>query len=642
MKKITLILFALITSVGLFSQTYKWQGTQVDQIWDNGTANWLNPSLTFPFNQIPTTFTDGVSVIFDDTSAEGSDTIKITGTLTVDSVQVSATKTYVLRSTATTTDELTGTGRFIKDGEGLLVMDLKNTMAGGTVLKKGIMKMEKQTTANIFGSKIVFQGGTANFATTSSGSYPSISLPIEIPQGVTAKVELSRYSYFASPISGAGDLHMYVGGERTMMGTNKAGGVAVDWNNFSGNVIVEPYKMTGVSPGYYGIVLPTTKTWDYTNFETVDSLFWNKKVTIKGGAGLASVSGVRCWAIGELQAENDECFLGGYGAGKSNSPRVYYMIGTLNTDVICPITLKDTGGGGYNYFGILKVGTGKYVFTSTKSSTTAFTGVEVFAGTFLVDVPVSEDVTGLGVVKQGNVMTIHSGAIGGGNGRLTGRLEVDGGTLVIGNDRVGEIVLGDITGGSNYGSPLVVKNNGKVEFKLSTATSYDKLSTNNTATFGGNKIVVKPAAAYDIKNDDEFTLVSTATRKVAGDTCLVEFVGFPETVSFTVTQDTIAGAGYQIKVKAVGSAKFGETKVDEINLTNINVYPIPSVGVLNIDSKDADIQAVEIVNLQGQVVLTEKVQSRNIQLNIEKFSKGIYFARIHSGNKISTQKIVLK
>ncbi|MDD3320495.1 MAG: T9SS type A sorting domain-containing protein [Paludibacter sp.] len=641
MKKITLFLFAMMISVGLFSQTYKWQGTQTDQIWDYGTANWLNPALAFPLNQIPTTFTDGVSAIFDDTSTEGSDTIKITGTITVDSVLVNASKTYVLRSTATTTDELTGTGRFIKDGEGLLVMDLKNTMAGGTLLKKGIMKMEKQTTANIFGSKIVFQGGTANFATTSSGSFPSISLPLEIPQGVTAKVELSRYSYFASPISGDGDLVMSVGGERTMLGTNKAGGVAVDWSNFTGNVFVEPYVMSGVTPGYYGIVLPSTKTWDYTNFETVDSLFWNKKVTINGGAGLASVSGVRCWAIGELQAENDECFLGGYGAGKSQTPRVYYMIGTMNTDVVCPITMKDTGGGGYNYFGILKVGTGKYVFTSTKSNTTAFTGVEVFGGTFLVDVPVSEDVTGLGVVKQGNVMTIHSGAIGGGNGRLTGRLEVDGGTLVIGNDKVGEIVLGDITGGT-YGSPLVVKNEGKVEFKLSTATSYDKLSTNNTATFGGNKIIVKPAAAYDIKNDDVFTLVTTANRKVAGDTCIVEFAGFPETLSFVVSQDTIVGAGYQIQVKAVGSAKFGETKVSDVYFNNVNVFPIPSTGILNVESKDADINAIEIINLQGQVVLTDKVSSRNVQLNIENLSKGIYFARIHSGNKISTKKIVLK
>ncbi|HRZ97710.1 MAG TPA: T9SS type A sorting domain-containing protein [Paludibacter sp.] len=633
MKKITLLIVAMFASTVIFSQsTFKWNGNQTDQIWDYGTANWLDPAFPIP---LPKTFSEGSSALFDDTSIEGSDTLKINGVITVNNINVNATKTYVIRSTSTTTDSIIGTGTLIKDGTGLLVMDVKNTMTGGTIIKNGKLMMEKQTTANIFGSKLVFEGGTANFATTTSGSYPSIKVPIEIKDGVTAKIEVSRYSYFASPISGNGDLEIAVGGERTMMGTNKAGGVTVDWKNFTGNVIIKQYVMSGVAPGYYGLLLPITKTWDYTNFATADSLFWNRSLTLKSGAGLTGASGTRCYGIGELQAEDDNAFLAGYGAGTSNSPRVYYMIGGKNTDVICPVTIKDAGNKGYNYLGIIKVGTGKYTFTSTKSLTTASLGVQVNQGTFLVNIPVTTTTTALGRCTAANAMTINKDAVGGGNGRLTGKVQVDSlGTLVIGYDEVGELVLGDTLTGK-ISSPLLVKNGGKVVFKLRSTESFDKLSSNATATFNGSTILLKPASTVSIKDGDTFTIL-TAKTALATDSFKLESQGFPGNVTFTSATDTIGG-GLKIIVTAHGS-----TKLNHVKSNLVTLFPNPSNGIINISAGNAEIAAIEIINLQGQIIRSQNVNSIQAQLNIESLPKGLYYAKVYIGQDVEVKKIMLK
>jgi hypothetical protein len=107
MKKFTLFVAILFIATSLFSQnaTYKWFGGQADQIWDFATANWLDPAFPIP---LPKTFVEGSNALFDDTSVESSDTLKINGVITVNNINVNAAKTYVIRSTSTTTDSIVG------------------------------------------------------------------------------------------------------------------------------------------------------------------------------------------------------------------------------------------------------------------------------------------------------------------------------------------------------------------------------------------------------------------------------------------------------------------------------------------------------------------------------------------------------
>jgi len=636
MRKITLLGLVMIASSTLFAQTpsYTWDGAQPIQVWDLVTPNWMDDNFPIP---LPTTFVDNSIANFNDvTTFVGNDTIKALGVFHLIGMNVNATKNYIIRQT-TAADSLVGTGTLIKDGTGELVMDIKNNMKGGTIIKNGRLRMEKQTTANIFGSSLTFQGGIANFAATSASTYPAITVPITIPAGATGTVELSRYSYWSSPISGSGDLVISVGGDRCMLGTSKTGSVAVNWNNFTGNVTLQRAKVSGVTPGYYGLLLPSTKAYDYTKISTVDSLFWNKKVKLKSGAGFAACSGIHCWGIGELQAENDSSFLTGYGAGASSSPIAYYMIGGSNTDVVFPGTITDAGGKGYNYVGVIKVGTGKYTFTSTKSVTTASYGVEVKAGTFLVDIPVTNTTTGVGRVNKSNALTVRAGAIGGGNGRITGPVQVDSlGTLVVGNNNIGQLVLGDTLTGT-IKSPLTVKHGGQVIFKVASKTSFDNINTNSTAIFNGGTILVQAASNATLNDGDSIKILTTKTR-TAVDSFTVKTQGFPAGTSITYAKDTITLSGYKITLIYHSSTAVA----NPLDNSTISVYPNPTRGEVTISSSDADITTVEILNLQGQSILRRDVRSATANIKLDNFAAGVYYTKITTAKGTKVQKLLIQ
>jgi hypothetical protein len=652
MKKITLLIVVIITITASFAATTRWfwygdtPTVPTTQYWDMGTtANWYDPTTVDPLIPfiVPENFVSGTTAILDESAVEGSDTLKVSGQFNVDSLIVNNTRTYVLRSnTGYTTDSITG-NVFVKDGSGTLVMDCKNKIVGGTILKAGKLTMEKTTSPNIFGSKLVFQGGTANFASSTASTYPAVTVPIEIPAGVTAKVELNRYSYWTSPISGAGNLEIAVGGERCMLATSKSGS-AVNWQNFSGNVTLKRNVVAGTSGvGYYGLLLGSTKTYNSATFEstiaTSDSLMYNKKVTLKAGAGFASCSGIRCWNIGELNAENDSSFLGGYGAGASTTPKAYYMFGGLNTDVVFPGTIIDSSNKGYNWVGLIKIGTGKYTFTSTKNTSTVSLGVVVRQGTFLVNIPITTPATttALGRVT-GNVMTIKAGAIGGGNGRLTGTLLVDTlGTLVIGCDGVGTLQLADTLSGTKAG-PLTVDHTGTVIFKVGSKTNHDLLTTNKTATFNGGTILIKPAAPLSINDGDSITLITTKTRTASVDSFALKVQDFPSNISFTATKDTIAGSGFKISLIAHVATGLN-TPADNLK---ISMYPNPAKGNVHFTSNDAEIRSVEVLNLQGQVISRNEYSSNSVTVDIEKLSTGVYYAQVKTTKGSKIEKLIIE
>ena len=110
-----------------------------------------------------------------------------------------------------------------------------------------------------------------------------------------------------------------------------------------------------LSPGYKAVFLNTTKKFDdfvaAGNFSGdlygVDSTFVYTKVTLLEGAGFTSGSGNRCYAIGELNAEEGG-WLGGY-VKNSTSPDITYAVGYSNTDVTTPVAIFDPGKKSYNW-----------------------------------------------------------------------------------------------------------------------------------------------------------------------------------------------------------------------------------------------------------------------------------------------------
>ena len=88
------------------------------------------------------------------------------------------------------------------------------------------------------------------------------------------------------------------------------------------------------------------------------------------------------------------------------------------------------------------------------------------------------------------------------------------------------------------------------------------------------------------------------------------------------------------------------TSIDGKLITNIFVYPNPSSGLFtlelnNIIEKNT---ILKIVNSVGEVICTEKVEigERTKNINISKYSKGIYFIEIETKNRIINKKLILQ
>jgi len=92
---------------------------------------------------------------------------------------------------------------------------------------------------------------------------------------------------------------------------------------------------------------------------------------------------------------------------------------------------------------------------------------------------------------------------------------------------------------------------------------------------------------------------------------------------------------------ATSSMTFSESapnSINEISEDEMSIYPNPATDYIYIDTElNTEAMTYEIRNLQGQIVLSSKVQ--NFSINIANLTKGLYIATIRDKNRVYTQKI---
>jgi hypothetical protein len=78
-------------------------------------------------------------------------------------------------------------------------------------------------------------------------------------------------------------------------------------------------------------------------------------------------------------------------------------------------------------------------------------------------------------------------------------------------------------------------------------------------------------------------------------------------------------------------------------LEKTSVYPNPTRGVVNISLSNQTSATIQIFNLQGTLILEERFNSTSeLDVNLEKFSPGIYFGRVSSSFSQSRFKVIRK
>jgi hypothetical protein len=73
----------------------------------------------------------------------------------------------------------------------------------------------------------------------------------------------------------------------------------------------------------------------------------------------------------------------------------------------------------------------------------------------------------------------------------------------------------------------------------------------------------------------------------------------------------------------------------------ISIFPNPTSKNINIELENETFK-VELLNQIGQVVYTSKEASNKTNIDLSNFSKGLYFLKISTENKVYNKKIVLK
>ena len=83
--------------------------------------------------------------------------------------------------------------------------------------------------------------------------------------------------------------------------------------------------------------------------------------------------------------------------------------------------------------------------------------------------------------------------------------------------------------------------------------------------------------------------------------------------------------------------------IDDVQGTQVSLYPNPTVGQLNIESAET-IREVTIYNALGQQVLNNYISANKSQMNLSSLSKGNYTMRVilQNGETIVRKFVITK
>ncbi len=109
------------------------------------------------------------------------------------------------------------------------------------------------------------------------------------------------------------------------------------------------------------------------------------------------------------------------------------------------------------------------------------------------------------------------------------------------------------------------------------------------------------------------------------------------TTTYTVTKTQCKSVTSDVMTITVSP-----TGINELNINNaITLQPNPTSGFVNINSR-FEMQKIEVINIAGQILLSEQTTAKNHQLNLSDFAEGIYFVKVSYSNGMSVTKKIIK
>lgn len=79
-----------------------------------------------------------------------------------------------------------------------------------------------------------------------------------------------------------------------------------------------------------------------------------------------------------------------------------------------------------------------------------------------------------------------------------------------------------------------------------------------------------------------------------------------------------------------------------INTVDFNIFPNPANDIVTVSGVNADNYTVEVVDLVGKVMNTQRFSANNAKVNVSELNAGIYIVRVKADGQVGAQKITVE
>jgi len=141
------------------------------------------------------------------------------------------------------------------------------------------------------------------------------------------------------------------------------------------------------------------------------------------------------------------------------------------------------------------------------------------------------------------------------------------------------------------------------------------------ATWSVNSILVDLTSKWGVYEGNHFSLKNSKLRldDGAGDTLLIDYTG-----AVPVYNPTF------VTLEKLSAEK-----------SSIKVYPIPSNGVVTIETTETNHLDVEVFTLTGQCIKNVSIGRNSIEIDFSNEEKGVFVMKVSDGVSITTEKVII-
>ena len=417
----------------------------------------------------------------------------------------------------------------------------------------------------------------------SADAYRSFTQQLNIPALRTVTLRTARYSYLNAPVIGEGRINIYSGGERSFLGAKDKS--FPDWQGFSGDVHLYPYRELSGSNGFYGLVLMHRgKTMTPENAQTdaddgkMNVCLAHSTMVLHDGSTLA-IEGSdknRGARIGRLQMEQGSNLTGYYKSKASANS--YYLVGGTNDDAVLAGRIAPASNNKKMLLGLIKEGTGTYRITGNDNLITG--GVRVVRGRVLFNNDAEAARTGrksgsLGTPESASTasLVVLQQAVAGGTGHISASTNLYG-ILQPGDDGIGQLAIADYV--SNQSLTFIVRPSARLECQIASATSYDRITVQGTVSYYNimqdySESEMMPRLRIQLMPDaqlavgDEFVLFEASAKGAYNDVPWQFDVRYPKAYTWQVEQQETA-EGYRVVARVTSLDYSGQGEAEDSDL----------------------------------------------------------------------------